>query len=103
MPTAKVWIPPQLRSVTEGHGAVPAKGETVREVLLDLERQFPGLEGRVLDANGKVSAYLNIYLNDEDIRFLQSDTTPVKDGDDVAIIPEIGGGSGDGHSPRSGV
>lgn len=92
---AKVWIPPQLRSVTEGHAEVPAKGETVREVLLDLERQFPGLKGRVLDANSKVSAYLNIYLNDEDIRFLQSDKTPVRDGDDFAIIPEIGGGSGD--------
>jgi molybdopterin synthase sulfur carrier subunit len=67
----KVWIPPQLRSV----------------------RQFPALAERVLDDNGRVRPYLNIYLNDEDIRFLQGDSTPVKDGDESSIIPEIGGGT----------
>ena len=91
----KVWIPPQLRSVTDGNSSVPAKGDTVHEVLLDLKRQFPALSARVLDEDGKVRPYLNIYLNDEDIRFLQGDNTPVKDGDEVSIIPEIGGGKVD--------
>lgn len=88
----KVWIPPQLRSITDGHEYVPAKGDNVREVLLDLQRQFPGLGERVLDTDGKVRPFLNVYLNDEDIRFLQGDTTPVKDGDECLLIPEIGGG-----------
>jgi molybdopterin converting factor small subunit len=88
----KVWIPPQLRSVTDGNSSVPAKGDTVHEVLLDLKRQFPAFTERVLDENGKVRPYLNIYLNDEDIRFLQGASTPVKDGDEFSIILEIGGG-----------
>ena len=91
----KVWIPPQLRSVTDGNSSVPAKGDTVHEALLDLKRQFPALSARVLDEDGKVRPYLNIYLNDEDIRFLQGDNTPVKDGDEFSIIPEIGGGKVD--------
>ena len=87
-----VWIPTQLRSVTNGNGKVQAKGETVDEVLLDLDRQFPGLRERVLDDRGEVRVFLGIYVNDEDIKFLQSGKTRLVDGDEVEIIPAVAGG-----------
>ena len=87
-----VWIPTQLRAVTNGNDKVQAKGETVDEVLLDLERQFPALRERVLDDRGEVRVFLGIYVNDEDIKFLQSGRTPLVDGDEVEIIPAVAGG-----------
>ena len=87
-----VWVAAQLRSVTNGNDKVQAKGETLDEVLLDLERQFPGFRERVLDERGEVRAYLGVYVNDEDIKFLQSGKTPLVDGDEVEIIPAVAGG-----------
>ena len=87
-----VWIPTQLRSVTNGNGKVQAKGETVDEVLLDLDRQFPGFRERVVDDRGEVRVFLGIYVNDEDIKFLRSGKTPLADGDEVEIIPAVAGG-----------
>jgi molybdopterin synthase sulfur carrier subunit len=88
----KVWIPPQLRAVTRGNTQVEANGETVKEVLLDVERQFPDLKDRMRDEKGEIRPFLNVYVNDEDIRFLQSYDTVVKEGDEFAIIPAVGGG-----------
>lgn len=87
-----VRIPTPLRSVTKGNAQVEAKGDSVDQVLADLERQFPGLRERLVDETGTLRRFINIYVNQEDIRFLQSGATALKDGDEVSIVPAIAGG-----------
>jgi molybdopterin synthase sulfur carrier subunit len=87
-----VRIPTPLRSITKGHTEVQAKGETVGELVDDLERQFPGLRERLVDEQGELRRFINVYLNEEDIRFLEGRTTSLKDGDTVSIVPAIAGG-----------
>jgi molybdopterin synthase sulfur carrier subunit len=87
-----VRIPTPLRSLTKGHAEVRATGESVMDVVGDLERQFPGLRERLLDESGELRRFVNIYVNQEDIRFLGGKTTALKDGDEVAIVPAIAGG-----------
>jgi molybdopterin synthase sulfur carrier subunit len=87
-----VRIPTPLRSITKGSAEVPAKGETVDDVMRDLERQFPGLRERLVDEKGELRRFINIYVNEEDVRFLQGRTTTLKDGDTLAIVPAIAGG-----------
>jgi sulfur-carrier protein len=89
---AKVRIPTPLRSYTRNQDEVTVAGATVGEVLRGLEKQFPGLGSRLLDEKGAVRRYVNIFHNDEDIRFLQELDTPVKDSDRIALIPAIAGG-----------
>jgi sulfur-carrier protein len=88
----KVRIPTPLRSITKGNAEVPAKGETVDDVMQDLERQFPGLRERLVDEKGELRRFINLYVNEEDVRFLQGRTTALKDGDTIAIVPAIAGG-----------
>src|SRR5689334_21540991 len=90
---AKVRIPTPLRSYTQNQEEVTAAGSTVGEVLRDLERSFPGIGSRLLDEKGGVRRYVNIFHNDEDIRFLQALDTPVGEGDKLSIIPAIAGGA----------
>jgi molybdopterin synthase sulfur carrier subunit len=87
-----VRIPTPLRSVTKGQGEVQATGDTVAGLVDDLERQFPGLRERLVDESGELRRFINIYVNEEDIRFLQSKKTALKDGDQVSIVPAIAGG-----------
>jgi molybdopterin synthase sulfur carrier subunit len=87
-----VRIPTPLRSLTRGHAEVQAKGDTVVDVVQDLERQFPGLQERLMDDSGELRRFINIYVNEEDIRFLGGKTTTLKDGDSVSIVPAIAGG-----------
>ena len=87
----KVQIPTPMRQHTGGKADVEATGATVQAVLDDLGRQFPGLTERMFD-RGQLKRFVNVYLNDEDIRFLNSLGTEVKDGDQVAIIPAVAGG-----------
>ena len=87
-----VRIPTPMRSVTKGTADVKAKGDTIDDVIGDLERQFPGLRERLLDEDGELRRFVNIYVNQEDIRFLQNKATTLKDGDEVAIVPAIAGG-----------
>jgi molybdopterin synthase sulfur carrier subunit len=87
-----VRIPTPLRSITKGNAEVPAKGETVDDVMQDLERQFPGLRERLVDEKGELRRFINLYVNEEDVRFLQGRTTALKDGDTVSIVPAIAGG-----------
>jgi molybdopterin synthase sulfur carrier subunit len=87
-----VRIPTPLRSITKGHAEIQAKGETVGSLVADLERQFPGLKDRLLDETGELRRFINIYVNQEDIRFLQAQKTTLKDGDEVSIVPAIAGG-----------
>ena len=87
-----VRIPTPLQRVTDGRGEVECEGKTVAELLASLEQQHPGVKERICDEQGKVRRFVNIFVNEEDVRFLQGDQTPVKDGDEVSIIPAIAGG-----------
>jgi sulfur-carrier protein len=73
-------------------GEVDAEGKDVGEVVDDLERQFPGLRDRLCDETGDFRKFINVYVNQEDIRFLQGRESPLKDGDEVSIVPAIAGG-----------
>jgi len=86
-----VRIPTPLRAITKGAGEVYAKGANVAELVEDLERQFPGLRERLVE-NGEVRRFINFYVNEEDIRFLQGRETVLKDGDEVSIVPALAGG-----------
>ena len=88
-----VRIPTPLQRLTNGQGEVQAEGATIQALLADLERQFPGIKERLCDETGKLRRFVNVFVNEEDIRFLQGDQTPIKAGDDVSIIPAIAGGS----------
>jgi molybdopterin synthase sulfur carrier subunit len=88
----KVRIPTTLRSYTRNQEEVTAAGVTVGEVLRELEKRFPGLGPRLFDEKGTVRRYVNIFHNEEDIRFLQELETPVSDADRITIIPAIAGG-----------
>ena len=87
-----VRIPTPLRALAKGNANVQAKGETVDDLIGDLERQFPGLRERLVDEGGELRRFINIYVNQEDIRFLDNKATKLKDGDEVAIVPAIAGG-----------
>ena len=87
-----VRIPTPLQNITNHQGVVPASGSNVREVLLNLDGQFPGIKDRLYDEKGSLRRFINIYLNDEDIRFLNGEETAVKDNDEISIIPAIAGG-----------
>jgi MoaD family protein len=87
-----VHIPTPLRKYTAGKGEVSAAGQTVGDALDDLEKSYPGLKERLCDESGKVRRFVNIFANDEDIRALQDLATPLKDGDEISIVPAIAGG-----------
>src|SRR5207248_9173598 len=78
-----VRIPNPLRQVTKGNAEVSAKGATVDDLVADLERQFPGLKERLVDESGELRRFINIYVNEEDIRFMDGRKTTLKDGDAV--------------------
>jgi MoaD family protein len=86
-----VRIPTPLRTLTQGKDEVEASGKTVRDIIENLEKNYPGLRERLLDDKG-VRRFVNIYQNEEDIRFLDSLDTVVKDGDSISIVPAIAGG-----------
>ena len=87
-----VRIPTPLQRLTNGQGEVACEGKTVNELLANLEKQYPGVKERLCDQTGQLRKFVNIFVNEEDIRFLQGDQTAVKDGDEVSIIPTIAGG-----------
>lgn len=89
--SVQISIPAPLRQHTDGQATVAATGATVQAVLDDLGKQFPAITARVFD-NGQVRRFVNIYLNDEDIRYLDSLNTAVKAGDQLSIVPAVAGG-----------
>ncbi len=91
MPTP-ITIPTVLRTLTGGADTVTAEGPTVAAILDDLEAKCPGIKNRICDETGKIRRFVNVYVNGEDIRFLQEQQTPVKDSDEVSIVPAIAGG-----------
>ena len=90
-----VRIPTPLRRLVEGKSSVQAGGGSIFEVLQDLDSKYPGILERLYDGQG-LRRFINIYVNEEDIRFLQGEKTPVLDGDCVSIVPAIAGGIGRG-------
>lgn len=88
-----VRIPTPLQRLTKGQGEVTCDGATVQALLDDLERRYPGVKERICDESGKLRRFVNVFVNEEDIRFLQGDQTAIKDGDEVSIIPAIAGGA----------
>jgi sulfur-carrier protein len=87
-----VRIPTPLRALTKGAAEVQADAVTVTDLIEVLERQFPGLKERLVEDGGELRRFINIYINQEDIRFLQGATTTLKQGDEVSIVPAIAGG-----------
>lgn len=88
----KVKIPTPLQTLTGGKEEVEGKPGTVIELVDFLNARHPGIAERISEG-GKIRRFVNIYVNEEDIRFLQAENTPIKDGDEVSIVPAIAGGS----------
>src|SRR5947209_17827065 len=90
----EVRIPTILRSYTNGEKQVEGKGETLAELFSDLDHSYGGLRGRLVGVDGGLNRFVNVYLNDEDVRFLGGIETPLSDGDVVTILPAVAGGAG---------
>ena len=87
-----VRIPAQLRTLTGGAGELALSGSTVVEVLKDLDASHPGFADRLYDETGGLRRFVNVFLDDEDVRFLQGLDTPVADGQTLSIVPAVAGG-----------
>lgn len=88
-----VLIPTPFRRLVGGHDSVEAMGRNIRELLDDLEHKYPGVRVRLCDDQGDLKSYVNLFLNDEDIRYLEGLVTSTSDGDVVSIVPAIAGGA----------
>lgn len=89
---ANVRIPTPLRKLTNDEELVQVKPGTIADAINELQTRFPGIKERLIDESGAVRRFVNVYVNEEDIRFLQNQDTPLKDGDEISIIPAIAGG-----------
>ena len=90
--TVSVRIPTILRTYTGGASEVTADGSTLREVLADLDARYPGIHGRVVDEQGALRRFVNVYVGNDDVRFLDGLDTPVSDDAQVSVIPAVAGG-----------
>jgi sulfur-carrier protein len=88
----RVKVPTILRDQVGGASVVEGDGETLRDLLQDLERRYPGMTQRILTDEGRLHRFVNLYVNDEDVRYLGSLDTEVREGDTVAILPAVAGG-----------
>lgn len=89
----RVRVPTPLRKFTNGADEVDAQGINVRSMVEDLDRKFPGIKDRICDETGKIRRFVNVYVNGDDIRFLQNLETALKEGDNISIVPAIAGGA----------
>lgn len=96
----EVRIPTILRSYTDGKKSVEGTGETVAELFNDLESRHSGIQERLVD-DGELRRFVNVYLNDEDVRFLDGISTKLTDGDSITILPAVAGGSAATASPAA--
>ena len=90
--SASVRIPTPLRSATGGVSEVTVNAATVREMVADLERQHPGIRDRICEDSGEIRRFVNVFVGDEDIRFLKGLDTEIPEGSQVSIIPAVAGG-----------
>src|SRR3954469_25823531 len=88
----KVRIPTPLRKLTNNEELVEVNAATIGDVISELQTRYPGIKDRLVDENGSIRRFVNVYVNEEDIRFLQNQQTILKDGDEISIIPAIAGG-----------
>jgi len=88
----KVRVPTPLRKLTNNEEIVEVRASTVAEVIAELQSRYPGIRERLVDDKGEVRRFVNVYVNEEDIRFLNNQQTALKDGDEISIIPAIAGG-----------
>lgn len=88
----KVRIPTPLQKLTQGQAEISVAASNVKELLEALETKHPGIKDRICDESGRIRRFVNLYLNEEDVRFLKQESTPLKDGDEVSIVPAIAGG-----------
>lgn len=88
----RVLIPTPLQRLTQNQAEVTLEGGDIRDIIQNLEARFPGIKARLCDDNGALRRFVNLYVNEEDIRFLKGEATSLKDGDEVSIIPAIAGG-----------
>jgi sulfur-carrier protein len=87
-----VRIPTPLRKLTNNEETVEVSAGTIGELIAELQSRYPGIQERLLDDQGQVRRFVNVYVNEEDIRFLKNQETPLKEGDEISIIPAIAGG-----------
>lgn len=92
MATVSVRLPTVLRPAANGRSAVEAEGASVGDVVSSLIADYPDLAENLVDSHGGIRKFVNVYVNDEDIRFIEKLNTPVTDGDEVAILPAVAGG-----------
>jgi molybdopterin synthase sulfur carrier subunit len=90
--SVKVRIPTQLRTLTGGSGEVTVEGSTVGEALKALDSSYVGFADRLFDESGELRRFVNVFLVDEDVRFLEGLATPVSDGETLSIVPAVAGG-----------
>lgn len=88
----KVRIPGPLQKLTQDKAEVEVNATSIQELIDNLNRSYPGVKDRICDEAGQIRRFVNIFLNEEDIRFLSREKTPLKDGDEVSILPAIAGG-----------
>lgn len=89
---SKVRIPTPLRKLTDDQESIEIESNTIGGAIDELEGKFPGIKERLVDEEGEIRRFVNVYVNEEDIRFLENQDTPLKEGDDISIIPAIAGG-----------
>lgn len=90
---ATLYVPTPLRKLTSGQSKVQLDATTIAEIIERAEQQYPGFRERVLDADGEVKRFINVFVNGVDVRKLQGKATPLKDGDEVSVIPAMAGGA----------
>ena len=88
----KVRIPTPLQKLAGGQGEVMVDAATVQQMIDTLEKNYPGMKDRLCDEKGKIRRFVNVYVNEEDIRFLAQEASALKAGDDISIVPAIAGG-----------
>lgn len=87
-----VRIPTPLRRVTDGQDKVDAEGATLREIIDSMDSQFPGIKARICDDNGDLRNFVNVFVNGEDVRFMDGVDSATADGDEISIVPAVAGG-----------
>ena len=88
----KVRIPTPLRKLTNNEELVEINAATIGDAIVELQTRYPGIKDRLIDETGSIRRFVNVYVNEEDIRFLENQKTALKDGDEISIIPAIAGG-----------
>ena len=91
--SSQVRIPAPLRRLTNGQDKITAEGKTLQEIIDFLEQNFPTIKSRICNEDGEIRNFVNIYVNDEDVRFLNGISSEIKDGDEFSIVPAVAGGS----------